>query len=353
MELFVQPDDTSTPLIKAIHKAEKCIDIMIFRFDCKDVEEALVKAIKRGIAVQALIAFTNRGGEKRLRDLEARLLAAGAVVARTSDDLPRYHGKYFIVDQRKLYLLSFNFTKSDIERSRSFGVATTDSKLVQEALRLFHADRTRQPYTTGSSGFLVSPVNARERLLRYLKGAKDELLIYDLDISDKAMLRALKERAGNGVEVRVIGYLKTPIDGVEARRSHPLRLHTRVIVRDRDHVFVGSQSLCQLELDFRREVGIISRDRGTAAKIAKVFERDWETAKSTQIPVEKVAGKVAKVVAKTLTPVAPVLEEVAAKNGSSIEVDPGGLQQVVKEAVKAAVRDAVHETVIQESAKRP
>ena len=43
-------------------------------------------------------------------------------MSRTADDLVRYHGKFMIIDRRDLYLLAFNLTMLDIERSRSFGV---------------------------------------------------------------------------------------------------------------------------------------------------------------------------------------------------------------------------------------
>ena len=56
------------------------------------------------MVVRALIAHTNRGGEKSLRKLELRLLDAGVTVARTADDLPRYHGKMMIVDDTLLRL---------------------------------------------------------------------------------------------------------------------------------------------------------------------------------------------------------------------------------------------------------
>jgi hypothetical protein len=55
-----------------------------------------------------------------------------------------------------------------------------------------------------------------------------------------------------------------------------LRLHVRAIVRDRRAAFVGSQSLRKLELDERREVGLITKDRRAVAKIASVFETDWK-----------------------------------------------------------------------------
>ena len=62
-------------------------------FDQADIEHALGDAAERGVFVHALIAFTNRGGEKNLRKLEMRLLEKGITVARTSDDLARYHGR--------------------------------------------------------------------------------------------------------------------------------------------------------------------------------------------------------------------------------------------------------------------
>src|SRR5512145_1746457 len=115
---MIQPDDGLAPLLKAVRKAKKIIDIVIFRFDRTELEKALEAAVARGVVVRALIAHTNRGGEKRLRKLELKMLAAGLQVARTADDLLRYHGKMLIVDG-ELYVLGFNFTKLDIDKSRS------------------------------------------------------------------------------------------------------------------------------------------------------------------------------------------------------------------------------------------
>ena len=47
------------------------------------------------------------------------------------------------------------------------------------------------------------------------------------------------------------------------------------IVRDGVRAFVGSQSLRKVELDARREVGVIVRDPKVTRRIAAVFEADW------------------------------------------------------------------------------
>src|SRR5580658_7398089 len=284
VKCLVQPGDGVMPLIKAIKDAKNSVEIVIFRFNRSEIEKALAAAVTRGIHVHALIASTNRGGVQNLRDLEMRLLSAGVTVSRTDDDLVRYHGKLMIIDRRVLFLLAFNFTWLDMERSRSFGIVTTNKKHVEQAARLFEADTKRQPYTGASGTFVVSPVNARKQLTAFIKAAKKELMIYDPEVSDPDIVRVLEARVRAGVVVRIIGKLKTTSSLLPPARTLSMRLHTRSIVRDGSWAFVGSQSLRSLELDARREVGIIFRDAAAVAPIVKTFEEDWE-AKGQPAPV--------------------------------------------------------------------
>lgn len=285
MKLIIQPDDGLVPLLKAVRRARKTIDIVIFRFDRPELEKALETAVTRGVVVRALIAHTNRGGEKSLRRLELRLLNAGVTVARTADDLPRYHGKLLIVDD-VLYVFGFNYTKIDIEKSRSFGIMTRDKRLVKEACSLFEADSTRQPYSPNHNRFVVSPETSRELLTAFIRQAKKQLLIYDVQVSDNLIHRVLLDRIRAGVEVRVIGKMEKISSGVECRKLLDLRLHVRAIVRDGNACFLGSQSLRKLELDGRREVGLIITDSRIAKKVQAVFETDWVQT----VPVSK-SGK--------------------------------------------------------------
>jgi phosphatidylserine/phosphatidylglycerophosphate/cardiolipin synthase-like enzyme len=265
------------PLLQRLKRARKSIDIVIFRFDRLELEKALESAVARGVVVRALIAHTNTGGEKNLRKLELRLLESGITVARTADDLPRYHGKMMIVDN-VLYVLGFNYTKLDIEKSRSFGLMTADQRLVKEAASLFEADRTRQPYSPSHNRLVVSPETSRELLTAFIRGARKQLLIYDEKVSDKLIQRVLQDRVRRGVEIRVIGKLEKPIEGILTRKVPDLRLHVRAMVRDSSSAFLGSQSLRKLELDGRREVGVIVNDSRIAKKMQAVFEADWAQA---------------------------------------------------------------------------
>jgi cardiolipin synthase A/B len=276
MHLIVQPDDGVGPLLQAIAGARRSLDVYIFRLSHKAIEKALAAAVARGVVVRALVAHTRRGNEKGLRKLELRLLEMGATVSRTSDDLVRYHGKLMIVDATMLYVLAFNFVRRDIDHSRSLGIATRNGRLVAEAARLFDADFNRRPYTGGVPDLVVSPVNARERLTAFLRGAKRELLIYDSGLTDGSLIRVLQDRVAAGVDLRIIGKLEKGHRGLSARPFAGERQHLRAIVRDRAAAFIGSQSLRHLELDSRREIGVVIRNAPVARRIAQIFEKDWK-----------------------------------------------------------------------------
>jgi phosphatidylserine/phosphatidylglycerophosphate/cardiolipin synthase-like enzyme len=278
MKLIVQPEDGLAPLLAEIKRAKKRIDLVIFRFDVAELEEALEAAVKRGVVVRALVAHTNRRGEKKLRQLEDRLLGYGVTVDRTADELVRYHGKLLVIDNRRAFILGFNYTYADIQKSRSFGVMITKKRVVQQIVQLIAADTTRQNFGGALPNLVISPENSRAKLAKFIKKARRELLIYDPNICDDAMIRLLKARAAAGVGVRILGKLEKKWHGEDLRVGDLAgqRLHVRAIIRDGRDGFVGSQSLRKLELDGRREIGIIIRDAKVVGRMIATFKADWK-----------------------------------------------------------------------------
>jgi cardiolipin synthase A/B len=296
MELLVQPDDGIAPILEAIEGARRSIDMHIFRIDRKAIEKALAEAVKRGVVVRTLIAHTANNAEEALRKLEQRLLAIGATVSRSADDLVRYHGKMMVVDRKTLYVLGYNLTRADIDKSRSLGLRVRKPELVREALALFDADFDRKSYKGNARYFVVSPVNSRERLGRLIKNAQSQLLIYCAQLTDNAMIRLLEARAKAGVDVRIIGKIEKG-HTVTAQKYAGPRLHVRAIVRDGRWAFVGSQGLRRLELDARREIGVIVKHPRVVKRIVEIFEADWaatEAGKKEKKDEKKEAKREAK-----------------------------------------------------------
>jgi phosphatidylserine/phosphatidylglycerophosphate/cardiolipin synthase-like enzyme len=356
LKLLIQPGDGVEALLNSINRAKTSVELAIFRFDHKGIEEALTKAVKRGVSVHALIAHVNGSSAEALRKLEMRLLAAGVTVARTDNGLARYHSKFVVIDRRELFVLAFNFTYQDISQSRSFGLITKKRDLVQEAAALFEADNKRQPYKPGAANFVVSPLNARKQLSSFIKRAKSELLIYDPHISDPEMIRLLENRLDANVSVRIIGRLSNKKSRLSIRQLGKMRLHTRLMICDHKTVFIGSQSLRELELDDRREVGLICNDRAVIAGLLHVFEEDWAASEQSKAsngdarPAAKIAKKVAKAFTRELLPVAPVLDEVlkeVTSDGADVNVDPAEIEETVRQEVKDAVKTVVQQVIEQ------
>ena len=161
VKLIVQPDDGIAPLLQAIRGAKKTIDIVIFRFDRAELE----KALKAAVAARGRGAGADRAHQSRRREDPAQArdpAARGRDHGRRAraDDLVRYHGKMMVVDDRlHVYRLQLHQARHRQEpqlRHRHQG-----ARLVQEALKLFEADRTRQAYTARRDHLVVSPENSR------------------------------------------------------------------------------------------------------------------------------------------------------------------------------------------------
>jgi phosphatidylserine/phosphatidylglycerophosphate/cardiolipin synthase-like enzyme len=275
VKLLVQPEDGTTPLVTAVRHARKSVDVMVFRFDRADFRRALADAVTRGVTVRTLIAHTNSEGSRSLRKLELDLLGAGVTVSRTDDDLVRYHSKFVVIDRERAFILGFNYTSLDMLRSRSFGVEVRNRPVVQELLTLFEADASRQPYTPGVPDVLVSPLNARDRLAAFIRSSRRQLLIYDPNLSDPRMIALLLDRVRAGVDVRVLGHVAKAGVKIVSAPLAGRRLHVRAMIADGRRAFVGSQSLKRLELDKRREVGLIIRESKVVRQLEAVFAEDW------------------------------------------------------------------------------
>ena len=118
----------------------------------------------------------------------------------------------------------------------------------------------------------MSPENARTGLAKFIKGAKKELLIYEMKISDRQMIKLLQERVKAGVDVRIIGKVSKKRRRVDRREN---ARHAAARPRDAarwQEMFLGSMSLRALELDKRREVGVIVKERAAAKQFREMFE---------------------------------------------------------------------------------
>src|SRR5207248_11255387 len=76
------------------------------------------------------------------------------------------------------------------------------------------------------------------------------------------------------VTVKVIGKVEAKWK-IKSEKYPGKRLHIRAIIRDGRHAFLGSQSLRRIELEKRREIGVIVNDQAVVAQMRAIFLNDW------------------------------------------------------------------------------
>jgi len=123
-----------------------------------------------------------------------------------------------------------------------------------------------------------------------------------------------------------------------------------VIIRVCQQAFLGCQRLRKMELDARREIGIIVSNAKVVNSMITVFEDDWKAStpadrqadkKRVSARAEKTSRKVTKAVKKKLAP-APVVQQVVKviEKEAKVEVDRAEATEVVKGALAKAVKKA-------------
>jgi hypothetical protein len=177
------------------------------------------------------------------------------------------------------------------------------------------------------------------------------LLIYDGKLTDPQIVRLLQTRAKAGVDVRVIGHFSKQDSGIQAVKLTSTRLHAQAIIRDGRQVFLGSQSLRKVELDARREVGLITRDPRVVKSLLDTFEVDWLSSISMKASREK--KDEATAIAATLKEVVKDVVKEAVVGAGGVAPGAKQVKAVVQEAIKDAVKEAAEENdLVEKRAQR-
>ena len=132
---------------------------------------------------------------------------------------------------------------------------------------------------------VVSPINARERILALIASAHETLEIESMQFADTEVRAAVKARIDAGVAVRILladpGWIDanasaaTFLRGLGVEPKMIPHLHTKAIIADGARAYVGSENLSWTSLDKNREVGVIVTEATSIAPLAETFDADY------------------------------------------------------------------------------
>lgn len=280
--VFIEPGDGRAPILDEIEAATHAIDLEIYIITDNAVLQALEDAARRGVTVRVILEQHPFGGDGRQQEMFDRLTRSGIEVRWSNPVFTFGHIKTFVIDNAIALIMNQNLTVTSFTQNREFGVMTTHPDAVRTAAAIFEADWTRGP-EPDPEPLVVSPTNARVKLLGLIREATSSLDIYAEVLADREVLSALGDAAKRGVEVRLIVTPKPDNadaratlaeSGVQVRLATALYIHAKLIIADDKRAFVGSQNFSATSLDQNRELGIIVDDPVALARLTRTFDLD-------------------------------------------------------------------------------
>ncbi|HVK89280.1 MAG TPA: phospholipase D-like domain-containing protein [Kofleriaceae bacterium] len=287
-ETFVGPTGLQPRLTQMIDSAQTSLDLHMYLWTVRALADRVVAAKNRGVDVRIILDPDHAGN-----DAVRPTLSAGGVNVRNNISLYSFaHAKYMIIDGDTAVIMSMNFNVDAMNSERNYGMVDRDPDDVADVQAIFDMDwaaagaETPKPADLACTRLVVSPNNARSRLVELIDGAQDTLELQIMYLAEDTVRAAVGAAKQRGVNVRVmigddtdesIPYLKGL--GIPVKTATQFYLHAKLIVAD-GVVFVGSENMSLTSLTKNREVGALVYEPGAADPIKTQFESDWNSAPS-------------------------------------------------------------------------
>jgi phosphatidylserine/phosphatidylglycerophosphate/cardiolipin synthase-like enzyme len=300
LSLITEPQAGITPVLAMIENAQKSIDLVMYQLADTQVENALVLAQSRGVAVRVLL---NRGyfGKKTGdygRPLPTNqpaydyLQSKNIPVRWTPASFALTHQKTLVEDGAEALIMTFNLTPKYYPTGREFGIIDTDAGDVSAIEETFNNDWQGALGPAAPGRTLVWSPGSELVLVSLIAGAQTSLDIYNEEMADPVVTHALEAAAARGVDVKVdmtyasnwkAAFQELVKAGVHVRTyassSKVLYIHAKMILVDGARAFVGSENFSAGSLDDNRELGLILSQPDIIASLARTFASDWAGAR--------------------------------------------------------------------------
>ncbi len=283
VEVAVTPEAGEQPYLDALAGAQHSIDVEIYLMGYGGILDALEAKAQAGVQVRVILdQYKMDTNQKYFTALQA----AGAQVKWSSTEFTYQHSKFLLVDKNVAVISTGNYSKSySIDLERNHVATDRDPSDMVDLAALFEADWAGQPLSMPCTRLVVSPINARPRILELIGSAQSTLTIESMQFADYAVRNAVKARVEAGVDVRVLladanwidanASAVTFLKGLGVTVKWIPHLHTKVIVADGVRGYLGSENLSQTSLDKNREVGLVVVEPSSVTPLTTSFETDW------------------------------------------------------------------------------
>lgn len=273
ISIFTSPPITSLDrIIETLRSAKNRIWLEVYMLSEKRIIAALAEAQTRGVDVRIILEPNPYGNpyinKKAFTTLENKKIAVSWA------DGSRFnftHAKFFVIDDSYL-IMTANMTHSAFATNREFYIEGHDSKILETLSRIFESDMAHTPIEITHPNLIISPIDARTKLVTLLESAKKSILLYAEVFDDEALKQILIRKAQENIPVTII--LTNPkkiaanqafIDSLSPfgiRFFTPKKpiIHAKAAIIDSSVAYVGSINFTKNSLENNREVGVLFKN---------------------------------------------------------------------------------------------
>lgn len=218
------------------------------------------------------------------------------LLAGTPTHFDQTHAKAIIIDEKSAIISTGNFCDMDTPFDRDFAIEVEDPDVVQALIYVFDKDAQNKRVVPSLSSTVVwGPDHQRSALLKLINGAKKRIWIYQQDLQDMAIARALSAAAREHVDIRIL-MMEMPFGEKIGNRNLPNQkslveagakvmfidttyrnVHAKIMISD-DEMYMGSCNFYTPSIDQTRELGILTKNPVHLKKVIDTFEQDWQHA---------------------------------------------------------------------------
>lgn len=291
LSVITEPDNGMAPVFSLINNAARSVDLVMYELNDTQVESALVSDAKRGVAVRVLLSLGYKGQSFAANQKAYDLLKQNGVpVEWTQSYFALTHQKSLVVDNSTALIMTFNLTSQYYSTSRDFGILDKSQNDIDAMETTFDNDWEGNNIAAENGDDLVWSPGSEPAIVSLINGARSSLDIYNEEMADPRIIKALIDAAERGVTVNIdmtySSEWKKAFEELTTAGGHirtydekaPLYIHAKMVLADGSKVFVGSENFSANSLDDNRELGITTSNSSTIASLVSTFNSDWNGA---------------------------------------------------------------------------
>ncbi|MFK2879174.1 phospholipase D-like domain-containing protein [Rhodanobacter hydrolyticus] len=294
--LVTFPDQGYASIYNLINSAKSTVDMTMYELQDSTAQADLCNAVSRGVTVRVILDVNLEKSNNTAA--YNQLNSCGVKVKWAYTKYQATHQKTITIDaatsNAQTAIMTANLTSRYYSTTRDFAVIENDANDIAAIEATFAKDYAHAAVTPSNGDDLVwSPTNSESSLLGIINNAKTSLLVENEEMSDSAIVSALKNAASNGVSVTIVmtnddNDYASEFDELASAganistypdNSTSLYIHAKVIVADygsaNQLAFVGSENFSNASLTENRELGLTTTNSSILSQLESTLSNDY------------------------------------------------------------------------------